>query len=205
MSFTSLFTRNKNVKKEMTICKYRTQIDSDAANIIFECKTCPGKGDLNDWVCVREAITAIIVEFNVSNIIFSDYVETKYTGAPLETLKKAASIFNEIQRSSQTKPLEDYSFIKKSELVEQKKRCLLCKNNPSFMFAKMKKEGEKSLENLFKAFGKSISGLPDLKSQNCCQKCIETTKGDLHYIQSLLRELRTFVMYQAFKIVECER
>jgi len=153
---------------------------------------------------MKETLAAISTEFNVDIIIFSDYIETKYSGAAIEMLKQASKILDETQRFALRKPWEEYAFANSSVLGLQKKACAQCHNNPSVIFTYMKQEGEKSLERLFKLYNSYIASISQLSSQNCCQKCIETTKGDMLYIQDLLSELRAFVLQQAYKIVEGE-
>lgn len=207
MSFIPLFTRNKKNKKgekEGITCKYRSELESDLVKLVFECRDCSRRGDLRDSVCMREALAALKAEFNVDILIFSDYIETKYFGAAVETLKRAAIILKEIQRLSSRKPWVEYRFLGSSRIAVQKKICNQCKKNPASIFGAMKRESEKSLENLFKIFNSCIALLSVSNNRECCRKCVETTTEDMRYIQNTLLELRRYVLHQAFKILESE-
>lgn len=207
MSFTSLFTRNKKNRKEENegiTCKYQSELESDLVKLIFECRHCSRRGDLKDSVCMREALTALKSEFNVDILIFSDYIEAKYFSAAVETLNRTAKVLKEIQRFSSRKPWEEYRFLGSSRIAMQKKICFQCKRNPASIFGTMKREGDKSLENLFSIFNSHIALLSVSNNRKCCRKCVETTREDMRYIQNLLLELRRYVLHKAFKILESE-
>jgi len=207
MSFIPLFTwnkKNKKGEKEGITCKYRSELESDLVKLVFECKDCSQRGDLRDRVCMREALAALKSEFNVDILIFSDYVETKYFGVAVETLKRAAKVLKEIQRFSSRKPWVEYRFLGSSRIAVQKKICNQCKKNPVSIFGTMKREGEKSLENLFSIFNSHIALLSASHNRECCRKCVETTREDMRYIQNMLLKLRRYVLHQAFKILESE-
>jgi hypothetical protein len=201
MSSTHSSTRNRAANEEAA-CKYRTDSESNLVTLVFECRGCFRKGDLEDEVCMRGTLAALKTGFDTDALVLADYIETKYSRPVVEMLMRTAKIMNEAERFALRKPWQSPALRKDKRQSEQQKMCIKCPIKPSSLFGQMKVGAAVSREHLFRTFNSSIERLNAVNKIEGCRNCIEISRGELLYIQRLLKELRTYVLYHAFKIVE---
>lgn len=201
MASKSSYTKDEPAKTQIQ-CRHGTELEHDAVRLVFDCRGCKGRADLGDERCMRGALGAVGREFGVSTLMLSGYIETKYEGPVVEALRRGARILEEVQRFSRREPWEDRSLKGKVEPSGLKKTCAQCPGNPGTLFGRMRDEGQDSLEKLFGAYNSALQRAGAVNEGKFCAVCRETTRGDLLYLKGLLDELRSFVLYTAFKVVE---
>jgi hypothetical protein len=179
-------------------------MESNAAKIIFECKECAGMGDLSDPGCFEEVIAALRSEFNVDSIVFSNYTETNYHGAVMEVLKRISGILNDVQRFAGRTPWNEIQVDGNVKPQARKKICSQCPRNPVAIFSVIERKGKKSIEYLCRSVNHYLPFLEAFPFDARCTACIQNTKSDVQYIMEKLEDLRRFVLYHGFKVVEAE-
>ncbi len=203
MGITRSSTRNEG-KESRPRCRHSVESDSNTSKLVFDCRGCPCTGDLSDTRCFGEVIAALRSEFNIDSIIFSDYVETYYFDSAMEALRRISGILNDVQRFTGRTPWSEVRVAGEIKSQARKKICSQCPINPITIFSAIDRNGKKSVGLLCRWVNHFSPMLQATTVDARCAACVENTRSDLRYIREGLEELRRYVLYQGFRVVEGE-
>lgn len=185
-------------------CRYNIKRESNKTKMIADCKECGGRATLKNSKCMIGILNAMSKEYNVDSIILSHYIETRYSDAAMDLLRKKVELLREFDQLSIREPYNEY-FLNDDELTsaqksKQKTVCEKCGLKPSLIFTTLKNSFIKDIDHFYNDFS-SLSGNIAKHKEPQCSSCIKTSKSDFIYIFNRLEELRAFVVYEGFQIV----
>jgi hypothetical protein len=185
---------------EQLPCKYEIEFTSRQNVMVAKCKECEGEGDLTDQKCLSGMLNAISKEFNIDSIILSHFVERFYEKNAVDVLRDMAGLVKEFDRLSFRDPLKQY--FSEKEIPSQRSKCQACEKNPQNLFPELRGLFIMDIEKFYKNFTQRIRTVYTTTNEPKCKKCISTTNNDIIYIFDKLENLRTDILYKAFRVVE---
>ena len=164
-------------------CDYDLDKYSDSHKMIIKCKEC--KNDFDVDICLPGMILALQNEYNIDNLVLSDYIERQYTDEALQILIEFKDIVEELKVFSSRKTLDN--------------NCKNCVLKPKDMYQNLTRS---LLDNSDDIFKKLISYSKKLIEKDGCIECRTSAKEELSILADKLIDIRSKILLEAYNILE---
>jgi hypothetical protein len=167
-------------------CDHSIQATGDHIVLVVRCRQCEGKASLLERRC-RNGVFDILLEVPVpASIILSGHIETLYEDNAVALIQRMTDMLRRVKAFCRRKAGGDLEM------------CSKCKKSPAYVFSKIERAFKKSLPAFNREIKVQSSGLSG--DRDSCNRCLESTKSDLHSLSAEANELKSFILKSAFKI-----
>lgn len=190
-------------------CGYDLDREADVTKVIVHCKETGGPASLMERVCRARVLEILSQEVNVDAVVLSHFRETQYDRPAMELLQRLERVTSGFRHLALRNPFNTYfesrADLPAREKKDQEKECEVCPWNPmTFFDALAKSVTEREPSELYERFREDGARLLGATKPEVCNPCLAASRGEMEYMALQLMELRSFVLFEAFRVVEAE-
>lgn len=175
-------------------CERKIMQEGRILKMVVFCRKCKGgAATISDPKCMSRILSTLSEEMSVDTIVLSHHLEIQYGEEATELLKRIVRLLSDIHNLGARHPIGNL------------KQCQKCPFMPKSFFDSIGKKLMEGPTALFDDIQKICSDIYNMYSSSglseTCQKCLNTTIGDLNYVYKNLDRLIKQIVKDGFQII----